>query len=257
MAKRRFRDVTARTPEELTPQERRSRQRELRKRSPLKHRKGMGSPLRRTAFVAIPAGAVAIIAIVLVFFSPFAAPCIQLQSIPASSGSPAFPPSDTTDFGQTWCSSASAVYHVHVSLTISVGNGSVPIFDRIGINSSYAGGYTCFLPIHTHDSSGTLHVESAWPYRYTLGDLFAEWAQSEATVYVNSTFPSQPVNYTGSDLFGLPTGGGHSVLLLVDGEVSTAGPQLDITELDNPPSPNPSCLGEEYGTGHTVSLVYQ
>lgn len=207
--------------------------------------------------MAIPAGVITVVAVVLVFFSPFAAPCLQLQSVPTQSGTPAFPPADTTDFSSTWCSTATAVYHVHVLLTIQVGNVSVPIYDRVGINSSYPGGASCFLPIHTHDSSGTLHVESAWPYRYTLADFFSEWAQSQPTVDINSSFPSQPVNYTGSDLFGLPTGGSHSVLLLVDGEISTEGPGLDITELDNPPSPSPTCLGEEYGTGHTVSLVYQ
>lgn len=257
LAKRRIRSATESSPEELTPQERKARQRERRKRSSRTRPRELGGPVRRAAFLAIPAAAVAIVVIVLVFFSPFAPPCIQLYSVPAQSGTPAFPPSDTTNFGQTWCSTATAVYHVHVLLTIEVGGASVPIFDRVGINGSYAGGYTCYLPIHTHDSSGTLHLESAWPYRYTLADFFSEWAESQATVDINSSYPSQPVNYTGSDLFGLPTGGSHSLILLVDGEISTQGPQLDLTELDNPPSPSPACLGEEYGTGHTVALVYQ
>lgn len=244
-------------PENRTVEVGRTKRKDRRKRGSGRQPPGHAGTARRAALVSIPAGVITIVVIVLVFFSPFAPPCIRLTTVPASSGTPAFPPSDTADFGGTWCSTAPAVYHVHVSLSIEVGTVTVPVFDRIGINSSYPGGATCFLPIHTHDSSGTLHVESAWPYEYTLGDFFAEWAQSESSIFVNSSFPSQPVNYTGSDLFGLPSGGAHTLLLLVDGEVSMAGPQLDLTKLDNPPGPSPNCLADEYGTGHTVAIVYQ
>lgn len=232
-------------------------QKERRRRDSGRRERGPGTTRRRAVILSIPVGAVALIVVVLVFFSPFAAPCIRLQSIPPGSGTPVFPPRSTMDFSSTWCSSTSPVYHVHVLLTIDVDNAAVPLFSSVGINSSYPGGYSCFLPLHTHDSSGTLHVESAWPYEYTLGDFFSEWSLSEATVYINSSFASQPVNYSGTSLFGLPMGGQHSLSLFVDGLLSTSGPQLDISELDNPPGPYPACLGETYGTGHTLSIVYQ
>jgi hypothetical protein len=44
--------------------------------------------------------------------------------------------------------------------------------------------------------------------------------------------------------------------LYVDGQPSSAGPSLELNTLDNGPNTYPSCLGEVYGTGHTIALVY-
>lgn len=207
------------------------------------------------AILGIPVGAIASLVIILVFFNPFTPACIQLQPVPAGSGVPDFPLAGTTDFSQTWCAST-VLYHVHVLLTIHVGNETVPLPVSLGINNSYPGGRSCVLPIHTHDASGTIHLESPWPYEYTLRDFFGVWAEAGYNVNVNSSFPNQPVNYTGASLFGLPMGSGHSLTLFVDGRPSSAGPGLDLTRLDNPPGPNPACLGEEFGTGHTVTIDY-
>ena len=68
--------------------------------------------------------------------------------------------------------------HFHPFLTISLYGNSLTIPADIGIGNS------CNRPIHTHDSSGYIHVESSTSLNLpepTLGDFFAIWQQ---------TFPS-------------------------------------------------------------------
>lgn len=43
---------------------------------------------------------------------------------------------------------------------------------NIGINA------LCMNAIHTHDASGTLHIESPVKKDFTLGDFFAVWQKS-------------------------------------------------------------------------------
>ena len=62
-------------------------------------------------------------------------------------------------------------FHIHVWLHVFVDGRPVPVPAGIGIDP--AGGF--IAPLHTHDDSGIVHVESARPYPFTLGQLFAVW----------------------------------------------------------------------------------
>lgn len=77
---------------------------------------------------------------------------------------------------------APMVSHIHPNLTLITDGNPVPIPENIGIDkalykdhslSKY--GMSGMSPLHTHDSSGTLHVESNTNRNYTLGELFNVW----------------------------------------------------------------------------------
>jgi hypothetical protein len=63
-------------------------------------------------------------------------------------------------------------FHIHQHLDIFVNGKHVTVPRFVGINPG--AGY--LTELHTHDSSGIVHVESATHKNYTLGQFFAEWA---------------------------------------------------------------------------------
>jgi hypothetical protein len=60
-------------------------------------------------------------------------------------------------------------YHLHPHLTIIINGTSTPIPANIGID------FACERVIHTHDPSGTIHVEPNTPSTFTLKDFFSVW----------------------------------------------------------------------------------
>ncbi|MGW2346170.1 hypothetical protein [Streptomyces sp. NPDC001661] len=63
--------------------------------------------------------------------------------------------------------------HIHPHLTVYAGGRQVTVPADIGIDRS--GEKPRFSPLHTHDTSGTLHVESAQWQDFTLGQFLTEW----------------------------------------------------------------------------------
>lgn len=61
------------------------------------------------------------------------------------------------------------LYHWHTDLEIFSGPALVTIPANIGLNIG------CIQPLHTHDSSGRIHVESDVDRLYSLGDFYAVW----------------------------------------------------------------------------------
>jgi hypothetical protein len=62
-------------------------------------------------------------------------------------------------------------YHIHQHLDVYVNGKPIQVPALIGINDS-----AYLTELHTHDSSGIIHVESeSADKHYTLGTLFAEW----------------------------------------------------------------------------------
>ena len=63
------------------------------------------------------------------------------------------------------------VQHIHQHLTITVRGNPVTVPAGIGINQ-----FERYIsPIHTHDSSGTIHIESGTTDTFTLGQFFDVW----------------------------------------------------------------------------------
>ena len=68
------------------------------------------------------------------------------------------------------------VEHWHPHLTIEHHGEPVTVPAQIGFVQT-AGVVLCLYWLHTHDDSGTIHVESPHPQVFTLADFFAVWGQ--------------------------------------------------------------------------------
>ncbi len=100
-----------------------------------------------------------------------------------------------------------ALTHFHSSLSIIIDGAPIVIESNIGINDAVCSG---LRGIHTHDSSGTLHVETPSPMDAPLGAFFQIWGQTfnsnqilnnvansdkELVMFVNGTLNNQFENY--------------------------------------------------------------
>jgi len=72
--------------------------------------------------------------------------------------------------------------HIHPHLDILIGGNRITIPANIGISPNTwknhtidTYGMTGMAPLHTHDTSGTIHVESNTVRNYTLGQFFDVW----------------------------------------------------------------------------------
>lgn len=74
-------------------------------------------------------------------------------------------------------------YQAYVTISVIVDNQEVVIPKGIGITDD------CIRPIHTHDSSGLVHIAYERPYDFKLGHFLWYWnfdiAKYDATVHVN------------------------------------------------------------------------
>lgn len=94
--------------------------------------------------------------------------------------------------------------HFHAHLDIFVNGTRVPVPANIGIAPGSG-----MSPLHTHDSSGVIHVEAPTQgNRYILGQLFNEWN----------------VRLTDSAIGGLEAQGGKQLVAYVDGKKVTGNP---------------------------------
>ena len=62
-------------------------------------------------------------------------------------------------------------FHIHALVRIYIGGLLRPLPANIGLDP--ARGVESSL--HTHDSTGIIHMEAPYPFNYTLGDFFAVW----------------------------------------------------------------------------------
>ena len=93
--------------------------------------------------------------------------------------------------------------HIHQHLDLYVDGRKVLVPAGIGIDPAVG-----YAPLHTHDPSGVIHVESPTVRTYTLGEFFAVWG----------------VRFTPSCLGGYCAGGGRQLRLFVDGRAYRGDP---------------------------------
>jgi hypothetical protein len=89
-------------------------------------------------------------------------------------------------------------YHVHAELKIYVGGKQTPVPANIGIDPQ--GRF--ISPIHTHDTSGVVHMESTKFYPFTLGEFLNVWG----------------VQFTDQQLGQYKAGNGNVLQLWVNGK---------------------------------------
>ena len=80
-------------------------------------------------------------------------------------------------------------YHAHVDVIVDGSPVEVPA--GLGINTGPNGslpehGSRGIAPLHTHDSSGILHIEAAQNDTFTLGQVFTEWGVALSTGHVGA-----------------------------------------------------------------------
>jgi hypothetical protein len=175
--------------------------------------------------------------------------------------------------------------HIHVWLQIFINNQKVVIPGAVGIqnpaiegqtNGGYiygAGTNSCFEPVHTHDNSGIIHIESATNTNYTLGQFFDIWSVSYQYALVGTS--KQPIVFNSTDILGYKDNSTGTLTLLVDGQPSDAYSSLvldtlaycNATNSISTSSPchataegDPEWNGAQgtypYGTGHTIVIEY-
>jgi hypothetical protein len=93
--------------------------------------------------------------------------------------------------------------HIHQHLDLYVDGRKVLVPAGVGIDPAVG-----YAPLHTHDPSGVIHVESPTVRTYTLGEFFAVWG----------------VRITPSCLGGYCAGGGRQLRLFVDGRADRGDP---------------------------------
>jgi hypothetical protein len=104
-----------------------------------------------------------------------------------------------------------SVYHSHPNLTITINGANFAFPPAPG---TFDAG--CAQPIHTHDATGVLHIETDQNRDYTLGDwflLWGHWANNPTRAIFNST-----------QIFDqkAPLGGTHSLTMTVNGVKDTS-----------------------------------
>jgi hypothetical protein len=62
-------------------------------------------------------------------------------------------------------------FHIHALLHVYVNGLLIPLPANIGLDPAKG----IESSMHTHDSSGIIHMEAPHPFRYTLGDFFSVW----------------------------------------------------------------------------------
>ncbi len=142
-----------------------------------------------------------------------------------------------------------------------------PVFSNGGATG---GPGSCFEPMHTHDASGIIHIESSdTSTQYTLDAFFQIWKLTYSTITINGA--SQPVIFNSTDILGYKTDQTHRLVLLVDGTSSAAYGSLALNQYDycdstvasvSPCYPtaggDPYYNGQPYpyGTKHTIVIDY-
>src|ERR1700730_6217083 len=166
---------------------------------------------------------------------------IYIESKGATPNQQILPPAGTGSFPYATLGSESLVFHIHPWVRIIINGQNVSIPGAIGIvnplpegNSKWGEVYggsssSSFEPVHTHDASGILHIESPTNTNYTLGQFFQIWAASYSYAVVNGTH--RPIVFTPTEILGFNNTSTEKVTLLVDGVQSSQYASLVLNTL--------------------------
>jgi hypothetical protein len=87
---------------------------------------------------------------------------------------PQYPPVDNIYCDQQ----EQLAFHIHAHLTIYMNGQAVPLPAQIGI----AKDQSCLYWLHTHDTSGVIHMEAPANHSFTLGNFLNEWSTQFPTL---------------------------------------------------------------------------
>lgn len=105
-----------------------------------------------------------------------------------------------------------AAYHQHAHLLVYVNGKSITVPGQIGIDPQGQ-----FLaPLHTHDTTGVIHMEASQAYPFTLGQFFDVWG----------------VKFSQTQLGGYQPGNGSVLVTYVNGQQVANGPSYQLKPHD-------------------------
>jgi hypothetical protein len=70
--------------------------------------------------------------------------------------------------------------HIHAHLDVIVNGSAVQVPADIGVDDARQK----ISPLHSHDTTGVIHIESPTPTTFTLGQFFSEWQVSLAADHI-------------------------------------------------------------------------
>lgn len=130
------------------------------------------------------------------------------------------------------------VFHIHAHLAVYVNGGLKLLPPGVGIGpplqfeqtstGPFVADGSCFSWLHTHDSTGVIHIESPVQRVYTLGDFFDIWGQPLSSTQVGPAQGAVTATVNGSPFTGDPRSiplNAHNVI------------QLDVGSTDPAPQP--------------------
>jgi hypothetical protein len=142
------------------------------------------------------------------------APSVDPKTLPGVLTGPAPWPNNTADLlarlsaiGLPALSAEGTVLHIHQHLDLYVDGTKQVVPAQIGILTSPQ---VVFSPLHTHDTSGIIHVESQIVRSFTLGEFFDVWG----------------VRFTPTCVGGYCNQGDKTLRVYVDGQIVTGNPTL-------------------------------
>lgn len=115
--------------------------------------------------------------------------------------------------GLTMLSSEGTVEHIHSHLSVTVDGAKVEVPALLGIDEQAAS----ISPLHTHDQSGIVHVESPVKAAFTLGQVFTEWNVALASGRIGSYSAASGDTVT-TFVGGKPVTGDPAAITLADHE---------------------------------------
>ena len=99
-------------------------------------------------------------------------------------------------------------YHIHPTLEIVIDGKKRDVEKNIGISAS------CEKVLHTHDTSGEIHIEPNYEQVFTLGQFFALWQQP----------------FSASELMEKTADATHEIVMTIDGQLSTEFEKLILKD---------------------------
>jgi hypothetical protein len=109
---------------------------------------------------------------------------------------------------------ATVVAHFHPQLQILINGEQQVVPQGVGLFLDSQGNLLGGLPIHTHDDTGILHVESTEARTFVLNDFFQEWGQP----------------WTSTQFMGYAISPAHPLTMTVNGVPSTAFGSLVLAQ---------------------------
>ena len=130
-------------------------------------------------------------------------PIILVVAVAGAAGALLYQPVEAATINGVECNKSEQLnYHVHAHLDVFVDGQKQQVPDRVGILPTPS----CLYWLHTHDSSGLIHIESPQTREFTLGQFLDVWNKTrDSSGLLNSVLTMNATAFVNGD----PTPGNY------------------------------------------------